>query len=128
MLLSFCEKLNKLAMMYIDDRASKCVLMAGVSGSGKVSIFVLVYSSFLGKVFIQRQKSFVGDILVCALAAVRVRSDTERKRLNGLGPLDVSKDKVPDMYSEEMSLRVLHRIQDIVSVCFFFMAVCLLKI
>lgn len=78
---------------------------------------------FWGKFSFKTQKSFVGDILVCALAAVRVRSDTERKRLNGLGPLDASKDKVPDMYSEEMSLRVLHRIQDIVSVLVFLTAV-----
>ena len=58
----------------------------------------------------------MSEILVFALSSIRIRSDIERKRLCGLKPLDVSGSMAlgAGIYSEEMTGRVLQRIEEIV--------------
>lgn len=64
----------------------------------------------------------MSSILVYALCGVRVRSDVERKRLCGLKALDSSGSIAlgAGVYSEEMTVRVLERIEQIVKFFFSF--------
>jgi uncharacterized protein len=69
-----CEVFVALAERRLRPRRGRLYATMGVSGSGK---------------------SWLAERLVAALPAIRVRSDVERKRLAGLGPLQAS-DSPPD--------------------------------
>jgi hypothetical protein len=50
-------------------------------------------------------KTFESQRLLERQSAVRLRSDVERKRLAGLGPLDASAARVPDLYDSRWTAR-----------------------
>lgn len=56
-------------------------------------------------------KSHVALRLVEEAGAVRLRSDVERKRLVGLAPLDGSRERVPDLYGAESTIRTYAHLQ-----------------
>ncbi|MDN4591786.1 aminoglycoside phosphotransferase [Xenophilus aerolatus] len=56
-------------------------------------------------------KSSVASRLLGALGAVRVRSDAERKRLHGLGPLARSAEHGLDIYGEQVTARTFERLR-----------------
>ncbi|MET3494432.1 AAA family ATPase [Variovorax boronicumulans] len=56
-------------------------------------------------------KSSVAAQLLCAVGAVRVRSDVERKRLHGLAPLARSTDLHLDIYGAQATRRTFDRLQ-----------------
>ncbi|HWA97095.1 MAG TPA: AAA family ATPase, partial [Pirellulales bacterium] len=76
-----CEHYLATALSFVAPPPARLILMHGVSGSGKTGIA-------LG--------------MVEQLGAVRLRSDLERKRLAGLGPLERT-SKATLLYSEEMT-------------------------
>ena len=59
-------------------------------------------------------KSVISKNMAAELGLVRLRSDVERKRLHGLGPLDNSKSGVgQDLYTEEANQRTYQRLADL---------------
>lgn len=59
-------------------------------------------------------KSTISHTLACELGLIRLRSDVERKRLAGLGPLDSSRSDIgADLYSPEMTARTYQRLADL---------------
>ena len=56
-------------------------------------------------------KSSVASQLLCAAGAVRLRSDVERKRLHGLGPLARSAGLGLDIYGAEATRRTFERLR-----------------
>ncbi len=59
-------------------------------------------------------KSTISHTLACELGLIRLRSDVERKRLAGLGPLDSSHSGVgEDLYSEAMTVKTYQRLADL---------------
>ena len=59
-------------------------------------------------------KSTVSHALACELGLVRLRSDVERKRMAGLGPLDSSRSGVGEnLYTEAANRKTYHRLADL---------------
>lgn len=59
-------------------------------------------------------KSTVSHALACELGLVRLRSDVERKRLAGMGPLDSSRSGIGEnLYTEEANRKTYHRLADL---------------
>ncbi|SET78857.1 MULTISPECIES: AAA family ATPase [Marinobacter] len=59
-------------------------------------------------------KSTVSHALASELGLIRLRSDVERKRLAGLGPLDSSGSSIgEELYSEENNRKTYHRLADL---------------
>lgn len=58
-------------------------------------------------------KTFVGDRLVAALPAIRIRSDVERKRLHGLGERARGDDDIGEgLYSQQATEATYRRLED----------------
>jgi predicted kinase len=58
-------------------------------------------------------KSWLSERLIPAIGAVRMRADLERKRLAGLGPLDMSHSGVAEkLYASAVTERVYERLRD----------------
>lgn len=59
-------------------------------------------------------KSTVSHALASELGMIRLRSDVERKRMAGLGPLDSSRSDVgTGLYTEEANRKTYHRLADL---------------
>ena len=59
-------------------------------------------------------KSTVSHALACELGLVRLRSDVERKRMAGMGPLDSSRSGISEnLYTEEANRKTYHRLADL---------------
>ena len=59
-------------------------------------------------------KSFISQLLVEAVGAIRVRSDVERKRLFGLGALESSQGRVAGgIYTDDATRRTQERLHDV---------------
>lgn len=69
---------------------ARLLITHGVSGSGK---------------------STVASQLLCIAGAIRIRSDVERKRLFGLGPLDRSSELAIDIYAEQATNETLESLR-----------------
>ena len=85
----------ELALDYTRDKKALLILTFGVSGSGK---------------------TFVSRDIAQRIGCVHLRSDIERKRLAGLGPLERS-DRNGTLYSEEISRQTYQRLLDLAKLC-----------
>lgn len=62
-------------------------------------------------------KTFVSQVLIERVGAIRVRSDVERKRLFGLGALESSRDRVAGgIYDQATTRRTYDRLQEVAGV------------
>lgn len=88
-----CEGFVALAERRLRPRRGRIYATSGVSGSGK---------------------SWLAERLVPALPAIRVRSDVERKRAAGLGPLETS-GSPPDggLYAPQLTARTYRRLREL---------------
>ena len=90
---SNCNSLLKLAVGYFSRRQPVLIITHGLPGSGKTTFSQLALER---------------------LPAIRVRSDVERKRLFGLGPLADSRASTGiDLYSAEITQRTYTRLLDL---------------
>jgi len=89
---AYCD----MAMRQAVDRTPMLIIMHGLSGSGK---------------------TFVSGLLMAALPAIRVRSDTERKRIVGLSERSLSHSDVGEgIYTEDVNHVVYERLYEIARV------------
>ena len=86
----------KAAWAYVDRPRPALIIMQGLSGSGK---------------------SWLSEHLVAPFAAVRIRSDVERKRMAGIDSDDVAGDFGQGLYRPEMTRRTYARLLECAESC-----------
>ena len=86
----------KAAWAYVDRPRPALIIMQGLSGSGK---------------------SWLSEHLVAPFAAVRIRSDVERKRMAGIDSDDVAGDFGQGLYKPEMTRRTYTRLLECAESC-----------